>query len=348
MLRRYRVLIWLLLGLAGLDRVVAAQARRWDAFDPHPYRERLARCRQGHWDLLIVGGSPAMCGIDPAVLSGTPWHGAPLESGFNFGLPLGTTAEAWLAAERGMANPPRLLIYGATATDFNASRRTADGPRQLMTLSQLGRASAAPLPTAGWYAWNYASERVVSGWQLYYHRRGIRLFLADTADRLWPGLCPTEAAEARRELAISIDLRTGNGFTRHPPVTPAVRLDAIKAAGQASDYFPFMERFHVGAGHLASLDRMLSAVARHGVPIVIVDLPVPADLDARLFPSEFAAYRAALAGVAAAHGVSVLRATRDRVGLTDADFSDLVHLNGDGAAKLSCWLRRALAAEASP
>ena len=38
MARRYRVLIWFVVGLAGLDRVIAAQGRRWDAFDPHPYR----------------------------------------------------------------------------------------------------------------------------------------------------------------------------------------------------------------------------------------------------------------------------------------------------------------------
>ena len=81
---RYRVLIWLAVALAGLDRVVAAQARRWDAYDPHPYRERLARCREGRWDLLVVGGSPAMCGIDPAILAGAPWRGEPARIGLQF------------------------------------------------------------------------------------------------------------------------------------------------------------------------------------------------------------------------------------------------------------------------
>jgi lysophospholipase L1-like esterase len=79
-------------------------------------------------------------------------------------------------------------------------------------------------------------------------------------------------------------------------------------------------------------------------------MPVPADLDGRLYPSQFAAYRSALAEVALVHGVPVLRATRKAVGLTDADFCDLVHLNGTGAAKLSHWLRKAVAAvgEAAP
>src|SRR5829696_2517198 len=87
--RRYRVAIWFTVGLLALDRVVASRARLWDAYDPHPYRELLARCRQQPWDLLVVGGSPAMCGIDPGVLTDIPAVGGPLRTAFNFGLPLG-------------------------------------------------------------------------------------------------------------------------------------------------------------------------------------------------------------------------------------------------------------------
>ncbi len=350
MAHRYRVLIWLIVAIAGLDRLVASQARRWDAFDPNPYRERLACCREGRWDLLIVGGSPAMCGIDPAVLAGTPWRGERLESAFNLGLPLATTAEVWLAAEHGPRVPPRLLVYGATATDFNDSRMEQSGPRQMMTPGDLARAALTQPRMAGRYVWNFGSECAARAWQLYYHRRGIRLCLAESADQLWPGLCPADAAEARRGMHVSTLLRTGNGFTPHPPVTPALRLDAQKAAGQVPDSFLFMDRYQVGAGYLASLDRLLAGAARQGVPVLIVDLPVPADLDERMYPTQFAAYRTALANAAAAHGVPVLRATRTAVGLTDADFSDLVHLNGNGAAKMSAWLRTAVtgAGEATP
>jgi lysophospholipase L1-like esterase len=105
-----------------------------------------------------------------------------------------------------------------------------------------------------------------------------------------------------------------------------------------------MDRYRVGAAYLASLDRLLAGAARQGVPVLIVDLPVSADLDDRLYPAQFAAYRTALADAAAARGVAVLHATRAAVGLTDADFSDLVHLNGEGAAKMSAWLRTAITA----
>ncbi|HET6573999.1 MAG TPA: hypothetical protein VFG68_10385, partial [Fimbriiglobus sp.] len=41
--------------------------------------------------------------------------------------------------------------------------------------------------------------------------------------------------------------------------------------------------------------------------------------------------------------VTVLRATREAVGLTDRHFADLIHLNAVGARMLSEWLRDRLA-----
>ena len=96
----------------------------------HPYRERLVRCREGRWDLLVVGGSPAMCGIDPAVLTGTPWRGEQLKTTFNLGLPLATAAEIWLAAEHGPRVPPKLLVMGRRPPiSTKAGRKKADRGR---------------------------------------------------------------------------------------------------------------------------------------------------------------------------------------------------------------------------
>jgi hypothetical protein len=342
--RRFRVVLWFVLGLVVLDRAVAARARLWDGYDHHPYRELMARCRESRWDLLVVGGSPAMCALDPAVLAGTPWPDGPLRTAYNLGLPLATAEEVCLAAEYGPAAPPRLLVYGATATDFNNRRVERGAAEHLMTVADFGRAVSGR-PASSWrYTRFFVGERLAQAWQLFYHRRGVRRWLADTADGLWPGICPAAAAEARTELAVSTLLRTGLGNCLHQPVTAAVRLDARKAAGQITDNFPFMDDYRVGEAYLACLDRMLAGAAARGVQVVIVDVPVPADLDQRLFPEQFAAYRAALARAATAHGVPVVWATTATVGLTDADFSDLVHLNGNGAARFSGWLRETLAA----
>ena len=57
---------------------------------------------------------------------------------------------------------------------------------------------------------------------------------------------------------------------------------------------------------------------------------------------EFAAYRHVLRAMSEERGVPVIRAGRDVVGLTDADFGDLIHLNASGATRLSTWLRNQL------
>jgi hypothetical protein len=342
--RHGHVVLWFAAGLVALDVAVAARARRWEAYDPHPYRERLRGARRQQWDLVLVGGSPAQFALDPAVLAGTPWRGRPLAAVYNLALPLGTTSEVCLAVEGGLVAPPRLLVYGVTATDLNDSRREASGPRQMMSARTAVRWAAARPGDAAWCARHFVSERLARLWHLHYYRNGIRLWAADFADRHWPGLCPGAAAEARDALAVSAVLRHGDGFTPHPPDTADRRLDLRKAAGRVDDRFPFLERYHVGGGHLAALHRLLDWAERRRVPVLLLDLPVPADLEERLFPQAFAAYRAALARVARERGVPVLRATRAEVGLTDADFGDLVHLNGRGSARLSAWVRQAVAA----
>ena len=55
-LRRYRVIVCFVAGLAALDAALAANAHRWRAYDPHHYRERVLRCRSQAWDLVVVGG----------------------------------------------------------------------------------------------------------------------------------------------------------------------------------------------------------------------------------------------------------------------------------------------------
>jgi hypothetical protein len=65
-------------------------------------------------------------------------------------------------------------------------------------------------------------------------------------------------------------------------------------------------------------------------------------LDERLYPREYAQYRSVLASTAAQRGIPLITARRLDVGLSDADFSDLIHLNATGAARFSAWLRAAI------
>jgi hypothetical protein len=337
---RCRVVLYLLLGLAAVDLAVAANRPVWRAYDPDEYRERLHTCRRGRHDLVLVGGSVVAEGLDPAVLRGLAWRGQPLESPYNLGLPGGTTTEVWHAVEHGLAAPPRLLVYGVTASDLNDHRDEPQGPRQLMTWADLP-AWVRDRPGAAWWGpRHFLAERLARLWQLHYYRNAVRLWAADRAERLWPGPFAGAAAEARRGLARGVALRRADGYAPDA-ATQARTLVRLKAHGSFGPPFHFLDHYRLG-GHLRYLHRLLDWAEAHGVAVVLVDMPVSADLEVRLHPREFARYRTVLAEVGRQRGVPVLHAGRDDLGLDDTHFADLVHLNARGAAQMSAWLRRQL------
>lgn len=337
---RYRVILYFLLGLFMLDRVVAGQRRLWRSYDPDEYRERIHDCRRRPRDLIVLGGSPVCEGINPAAVSGLHWQGRPLEHVYNLGLPGATTTEVWHAAEHGIATPPRLLVYGITASDLNDSRDEPHGPRVLMDTHDVAVSMRARPDTATWCLRQFVEGRLTSAWCLFHYRNGIRLWSVDRIDHLCPGLSPTAAAEAREGLRTSATLGEENGYCPRPQFVNG-RLDVLKAAQVRFDRFPYLENYRLG-GHLAYLHRLMDWAESQGVSLVLVDMPVSADLENGMHPEAFAAYRAALAEIERTRGVYVLRASREATSLTDADFADLIHLNASGAARLSRWLREML------
>src|SRR5262245_34042233 len=195
--RPYRVAVCFLAGLAVVDILVARQASLWQQFDPDDYAARVANCRRTAHDLVIIGGSPVSEGIDPAVISGVHWHGQPLKDAFNLGLPGGTTTEFWHAIRHGLSAPPRLLVYGITASDINDSRQEPHGARVLIDPSDLASWVRLKPSSAEWAVRHYTNARLASLWQLYRHRNAIRLWAATEADAIWPGCCPEAVREAR-------------------------------------------------------------------------------------------------------------------------------------------------------
>ncbi len=337
----FRVVFFFLLALVALDLLVAAHSRLWREYNPDPYLERLEACRRQPWDLVFVGGSPVMFGVNPAVLSGVAYHGRTLNRVYNLGLPLATASEIDLAVEHDLPGaPPRLLVYGVSATDYNEDRVEPHGPSQLMNVGDLVRWSRGRPEATLWAVRQYGQQRIEGLWNLNFYRYGIRLWAADEAERFFPGFCPETAGLARTGLAGSTALRSNHGF-QTATASPDSRLDCLKAAGKIDSTLCFMENYRID-GYVRNLQRLMDRAARRSIPLVLVDMPVPADLDQRLYPHEFAEYRAMLAAAAKAHGIRVLYATREAVGLTDADFGDIIHLNSAGAERLSAWLRRQL------
>src|SRR5438105_3893757 len=87
---RWRVVVFILLGLLVVDRGIAAHSELWLAYEPETYRKRVEGCRERRRDVVIVGGSAAMAGLDPEALVGLEWRGGRVESAFNAALPLAT------------------------------------------------------------------------------------------------------------------------------------------------------------------------------------------------------------------------------------------------------------------
>jgi hypothetical protein len=341
---RYRVVVYVVLGLAAVDALLACHRRLWRGYDPEVYRERLVNCRHRGAELLAIGGSPVSEGVDPAWLAGLTWRGRTLPRAYNLGLPGGTIVDTWHAVKHGVRTPPRLLLYGITATDVNADRCEPRGPRTLMDSADLADVIRSGTGDREWYLRQFAQGQASRLWGLYRYRNALRLWAADRLEALWPGACPAAAGEARDGLRASAALQSADGFAPAPWIQDR-RLDAFKAAGSLGPHFNYLDHFHLGNA-LGYLDRLRDWAAARGAELVLLDMPVSADLE-RLHPTAYAKYRSAVSDWARQQGVTLVSASREAAGLADADFGDLIHLNRGGAPRFGAWLRRELQAAGS-
>ncbi len=331
-----RVVACFLLGLALLDLGIAAFRDTWSAYAPHPYAYRFDACRRGRWDVVVIGGSPALYGLDPQVLAETG-------RGYNLALPLATTAEVYHAARHALQRPPRLVVYGICASDFKEDRVEPCGPEYLMDAADVVVWGRQRPEAAVWGLRKFTEGRLERAWQLFRYRHGIRRWAADRVAGWWPDAFPETVAEARDGLARAEAWRDGHGFVSPPP-GPLTCLDTLKQCGCVQTHLSYFENYHI-ANYLSYLYRILDWAERSRVQLVLVDMPVSADLEEKMVPRAFADFRACLAEVESRRGLRVLRPTRAGLGLTDADFADLVHLNAAGAARLSAWVRDRIAEE---
>jgi hypothetical protein len=334
-----RVLICFLLGLLGLDGLVRLNARRWEAYDPNDYLERLSRCQGRAWDLVVLGGSPVSEGVHSELLHPLVWRGHLLHRVYNLGLPGGTTTEFWHGLRHGVTAPPRLVVYGITASDLNDNRNEAAGPSQLMDLNDLERWVEERPDSRDWVARQYFWSSLERCWGLYRYRNGIRLWAAHLVDEIFPDLFPQAADEARSNLAYGDSLARGHGFAPQPRFH-LKRYSHCKENGIPVAPFRFLDGYRLGH-HLDCVHRIRAWARRHGADLVLVDMPVSADLEAR-HSETFSRYRSVLRELEQRHGFLVLHGDRGAVGLTDDHFADLIHLNAWGAERFSHWLRVAL------
>lgn len=333
-LARNRTVVLFVVFLVLADLGVGALAPLWDRYSPDDYTARVGGCAARPRDLVFVGGSPVTEGIDPAQIAGANWHGHTLADAYAIGLHGGTATDFYFATKRACPTAPRLIVYGATASDLNDARNEPHAARVLLSPGDVREIARARPDAANWVVRQYATSKFGQASNIYRYRHGVRMWTATQADALFPGSCPEALAQATEQRDHAADLaRCGTGYAPLVGYTRS-RYDHMKAAGHVPP-FAYLNNYRTGS-HLKYVHALADWCRAHGTELVLLDMPVTADLEARHAPV-FAEYRARLVDVARERGLKLIHG-KD-AGLTDADFADLIHMTPDGAHKFSRWLR---------
>ena len=343
--RRFRLVLWLILGLVSIDCVIARTHSTWDRYSPDDYAERVNACATQRRDFVVVGGSPVSEGVDPSQVTGAQWQGQTLRDGFAVGLPGGTTSDVYYASLRSCATPPKVLIYGIAASDINDARHEPHGAHSLLTVSDWLEWVRLRPDSANWITRHYWKGQLQQLWQAHHFQHGIRMWAADTFEQHFPGSCPDAAKEAREKLAYTDAMRHNRGYAPASWFENS-RYDYLKAEGWVAPTFAYLDKFHTGS-HLKYLHKLADWCKEHGTTLIVVEMPITLDLDNR-HAWEQAEFRKRLLEFEASRNVAVWSGHRDHVGLTDEHFADLTHLNRAGAAKFSRWLGTRLTAGDGP
>ena len=278
-LDRHRVIIYFLVALLAVDLGVATHRDFWNLYSPDDYIERVEGCLHTAPDVVLLRGSTVSEGIDPAALVGLRWRGQPLQRPYNLGLPGATTSEVWHAVEHGLREPPRLVVYGLTASDWNDSRQEPHGPSALMSVSDVATSVAARPDSAEWVIRRLPSRS---------HRTPLESVLLPQRHS------PLGGRHCRQPLAgpVSRRRRTSTRERRACPRTaprrrfrsaarvPTGSARLRQSRGGVAEAFPFLEKYRITGGHFSYLQRLLDWAEQQHVEVVLVDMPVSADLEA--------------------------------------------------------------------
>jgi len=335
-LKRNRTIVLFAILLIAADGTIGLFSNVWQRHSPDDYAMRVTACAGEPRDAVFIGGSPVAEGIDPDCIAGVKWKEKPLASVYAMGLSGGTTSDFYHAVLRGCPTPPRLLVYGITASDLNDSRHEPHGPYSLMTPGDVARWVRLRPESAEWVVRHYTLAKFGQASSLFRYRHGIRMWAAAKADEFRPGSCPESIREGDELREHAQLLRTGHGYAPARGYSVG-RFDAVKAAGLAPKSFPYLAKYRTGS-HLKYLDKLIEWCAAGGVELVLIDMPVTADLEA-MYPAEFAEYRSRLVELERQRQVKVIRSSRESIGLGDRHYADLIHMNRDGAKRFSEWLR---------
>lgn len=333
---------WLLLGLLVLDLAMRLTAPTWERYSPDDWLERVRTCAHEPRDIVFLGGSPVSEGIDPSLLMGLNWQGEELHNGYSLGLPGGTTTDVYFAYRQGCPTPPKLVIYGVAPSDWNDSRNEPHGPGTLYSWADLQEACAVRPELTSWYRKHYGRTHLANLSAIWKHRHGLRMASAAAFLERFPESVSEAAAEAQRLRRSTERIRHGNGYA--PAEYFATRrYSDMKASGWVAPPFQALAKYQTGS-HLRFLKKLAEELASSGAQLVLLEMPLTADLETRHAAECRQFQRDLRAFLKDYPDVRHLAAARQAVNLSDDHFSDLIHLNSGGADKLSRWLKQQLEA----
>ncbi|HEY3789013.1 MAG TPA: hypothetical protein VGL71_09170 [Urbifossiella sp.] len=337
--KRNRTIILFILLLIAADLGIGMLSPLWERHSPDDYALKIRGCAREPRDLVFVGGSPVAEGIDPDCIAGISRNGRSLNSVYAMGLSGGTTSDFYHALLRGCPTPPHVLVYGITASDLNDGRNEPHGPYSLMTWGDLGRWVRLRPESREWAVRHFTLSRIGQMSNLFRYRHGIRMWAACEADERIPGSCPDAMREADELRERADRLQIGNGYAPARGYSVG-NYAAVKAAGLAPTHFPYLAKYRTGA-HIKYLHLIIDWCVTNDVELILMDMPTTADLET-IHAAEFAEFRSRLAEVQRDRGVKVIHASLDAVGLNDAHFADLIHMNLDGARIFSEWVKQTI------
>ncbi|MGL6074686.1 MAG: hypothetical protein ACRC8S_11040 [Fimbriiglobus sp.] len=327
----WKPVLALAMALVLIDIGIRLNADLWERHSPDDYSARIDGCAKETRDFVIIGGSPVSEGLIPGEIKGVRFRNETLSNGYAVGLPGGTLTDMYYAVRHACPTAPKVLIYGVSMTDMNDSRNEPHGPYSIYNFSDLHDLSATRPEATSWNARKFAEGQARCIWAAFRYRHGLRM----AASYALHG----EVAKEAQQLRDYADaMPAGQGYAPAPWFVEA-RYDLRKQAKAPMAPFEFLAKYKLGS-HAKYLPKLVEWCQAHNTQLVLVLMPMTQDLETK-YAAEYAQFQA-LRPSWNWPGVVTLDTHRDRVGLTDADFADIIHLNGTGAKKLSRWVRREL------
>jgi hypothetical protein len=334
--KRLRTIFTFLAALLLIDLTFHAFHDTWMRHSPDEYTERIQGCAQEPREVVFLGGSTVAEGLDPEQICRFTFNGQNYTNGYAIGLAGGTTSDFYFALRKACPTPPKMIVYGMTASDINDNRHEPHAAYSIMEWNDVQDWRRTRPEAGDWILRRYLRGQAMKASGTYRYRHGFRMFCAKTLQEEIRGTCPESYLEAKRFHDQAEKLANGRGYA------PTLywwnrKYSDMKADGWTAPPFEYLARYKTGS-HLKYLHRLLDWADEHGTEVVLLDMPVTADLEQR-HAKEFAEYRAHLAEVVKTRRVTYLNMHRDVVRLNDDHFADIIHLNRTGANMLSTWLK---------